>query len=409
MLPELLELRKDRASHLFFRKFIGLRLSKFRGLFGVPAYIVSDPQLAKQVLMDHEHFTRCNRFQDAAIDLMPYALFAIPGGDTWKTHRKLLQPGFGPVHLKHALDAADALCAELIQYTNTLADKKQHIEIHGAVNAVALDILGQVAFNKDFKTLLSFMNGKLNGAKKAADGLGRYSVPTFAWPYLGYPKNGPGAKEIVGYFDSLVAPLVQERRKQIQDGTIDQKEWKMDVLQRLLLADDRMTTANSVTSIIFELSKHPEIQERLYEDLVKHYQKNEPLTVESLSRSSYLDNVIKEGQRLHTTVGASLRETEQIMVSLIAIHADPLYWEEPDTFNPDRFEKPIVPGSFMPFGDGQMNCIGQKMAVIEMKVMLIRLLMQYKMELVPNQDLTFRYSVTYGLKDGLLIQCTKRQ
>ncbi|KAI8916249.1 cytochrome P450 [Gorgonomyces haynaldii] len=446
MVPDILKLKKDRQAHQFFKRFIGLRLSKFRGLFGKQAFIVADPELAKQVLMDHEHFTRDTRFQDAAIDLMPYALFAIPGGDTWKTHRKLLQPGFGPVHLKHALDATESLSSTLLSHIQTLADKGEPIDIHGAVNALALDLLGHVAFNTDFKSLLSYINGKESPAKKATDGLSsfidsRFSIPSLFWPYLGYPKNGPGAKEIVGYFDSLVAPLVQERHKQIQDGTIDQKEWKMDVLQRLLLADDRMsakeirdeiigfifagheTTANSITSIVYELVKNPEIQEKLHQDLVKHYNDNEPLTPENLSRSKYLEYVIKEGQRIHSTVGGSLRETikpvtldghkfdkgVRFTVLVYALHADPALWEEPEKFNPDRFEKPIVPGSFMPFGDGQMNCIGQKMAMIEMKVVLIRLLLAFKLELVPKQQLVYRSTVTLGLKDGLLIQCIKRQ
>ncbi|KAI8916251.1 cytochrome P450 [Gorgonomyces haynaldii] len=392
VLPELQKLSKQRQSHLFFRKFIGKRIGKFRLLFGQQAYVIAHPDVARQVWRDTEHFTRDPRFQNAVIDLMPFALFVIPGGDVWKKHRRLLQPGFGPVHLEHAQTAAETLSDQLVAYLKTLADKSEPIDIHAAMNALALDILGQVAFNADFKS--------------------RYSLPSFAWPFVGAARDGPEAKKVVQFFDSIVSPLIEQRRRQIQDGIIDQKDHKMDFLQRLLLADDKMTPEEIRGEIIGQLPtlKHPEIQERLYQDLLLHY-KDRPLTIESLSECKYLDNVIKEGQRLHSTVIGSPRETikpARFRILMMAFHSDPALWEEPEKFNPDRFEKPIVPGSFMPFGDGQMNCIGQKMAMIEMKVVLIRLLLAFKLELVPKQQLVYRSTVTLGLKDGLLIQCANR-
>ncbi|KAI8903054.1 hypothetical protein EDD86DRAFT_215663 [Gorgonomyces haynaldii] len=137
-------------------KFIGKRLGKVRGILGMQALVVSDPQLVKQVLTDSEHFTRDPRFQDAAIDLMPFALFAMAG----------------------------------------------------------------------------------------------FGMPTILWSYFGAPKNGPKAKEIVDFFDAIVDHWWKRDARQIQDGSIDQKEWKMDVLQRLLIADDLMSAKEIRDEII---------------------------------------------------------------------------------------------------------------------------------------------------------------
>ena len=73
------------------------------------------------------------------------------------------------------------------------------------------------------------------------------------------------------------------------------------------------------------------------------------------------------------------------------------------TFNPDRFDSEIIPGSFIPFGDGGHKCIGFKMAIIESKIILIKLIQQFRFELVPGQTLRKYYGITKSLKDGLFV------
>lgn len=53
---------------------------------------------------------------------------------------------------------------------------------------------------------------------------------------------------------------------------------------------------------------------------------------------------------------------------------DPDNWPEPLKFNPDRFLEPIKPGTFLPFGDGPHNCIGFKLALIEVKIFILEIL-----------------------------------
>jgi hypothetical protein len=47
-----------------------------------------------------------------------------------------------------------------------------------------------------------------------------------------------------------------------------------------------------------------------------------------------------------------------VMVSLYALHHDPELWQDPMTFNPDRFLKDPVPHSFIPFLEGRRMCAG---------------------------------------------------
>jgi cytochrome P450 len=77
-------------------------------------------------------------------------------------------------------------------------------------------------------------------------------------------------------------------------------------------------------------------------------------------------------------------------------------------FNPVRFLDPIVPGSFMPFGDGPHKCIGFKLAMTKMKIILARMIFEFDLELVEGQSLEVVSTITYGLKDGLMLKLNQR-
>lgn len=62
---------------------------------------------------------------------------------------------------------------------------------------------------------------------------------------------------------------------------------------------------------------------------------------------------------------------------------DEVHFKQPSEFIPERHEE-ICTGSayaFIPFSAGPRNCIGQKFAMLEMKIVLIQILRAY--ELLP--------------------------
>ena len=77
-----------------------------------------------------------------------------------------------------------------------------------------------------------------------------------------------------------------------------------------------------------------------------------------------------------------------------AIHTDPENFKDPMVFKPERFlqkanslgDTARHPFAFIPFSAGARNCIGQKFAMMEMKIILSLLLFNF--EMVPLMETT---------------------
>jgi cytochrome P450 len=93
-------------------------------------------------------------------------------------------------------------------------------------------------------------------------------------------------------------------------------------------------------------------------------------------------------------------------VNFIALFRNLKYWKDPKVFNPDRFDDLQEDCYFVPFGDGPMKCIGFRMAMIEMKLLVAKICIAFNMTLEP-QKLVAVTSITHGLKNGLKVRLHK--
>jgi cytochrome P450 len=62
------------------------------------------------------------------------------------------------------------------------------------------------------------------------------------------------------------------------------------------------------------------------------------------------------------------------------MNRDPEVYEDPDAFRPERFLN-TKPGMYtwIPFGGGRIRCLGDKIALLEMKAMIREVLTQYEL------------------------------
>jgi len=157
------------------------------------------------------------------------------------------------------------------------------------------------------------------------------------------------------------------------------------------------TTAAGMTWALYLIGSHPEVQEKVHEELdtVLGRDLSRPATMEALGKLSYLERVLKETLRLYPSVPLMGRVTTEdctidgqlvpagteVTILNYQIHHNKHVWEDPERFDPDRFlpENQVHrhPFAYIPFSAGPRNCIGQKFAILEEKVMLSAILRRY--------------------------------
>ncbi|XP_033222460.1 cytochrome P450 4C1-like [Belonocnema kinseyi] len=126
--------------------------------------------------------------------------------------------------------------------------------------------------------------------------------------------------------------------------------------------------------------------------------------MKEITELKYLDRVIKENLRLNPSVpGIGRRLTEDIILdgyfipkgcninlSIMSLHRDPEVWNDPLKFDPDRFlpENCIGrhPYAYVPFSAGPRNCIGQKFAMAEQKIVLTSILRKWRVKSAKSQE-----------------------
>ena len=151
------------------------------------------------------------------------------------------------------------------------------------------------------------------------------------------------------------------------------------------------TTSAALSWAVYALLTYPDVLGRLREEVSSL----EELTLRSLSLP-HLDRVVKETLRLYPPAPAGLRQANRDLEyadyglkkgELVAFSSHLTHrlapYRDPLTFNPERWnseseaaDKP-PPFAYLPFGGGSRYCIGASLALMIIKVGLIRLLQRY--------------------------------
>lgn len=165
------------------------------------------------------------------------------------------------------------------------------------------------------------------------------------------------------------------------------------------------TTAVAITWTLFLLGNNPEQQEKVHEELEEVFGDSDtPANLKELSQLKYLDRVLKETLRLFPSVPVISRDLMEdvkmgnytlpkgceVVMPIQLTHRDPNVWPDPTKFDPDRFlpenSKHRNPYAYVPFSAGPRNCIGQRFALLEEKIVLTAILRKWRVKSVKTFD-----------------------
>ena len=240
--------------------------------------------------------------------------------------------------------------------------------------------------------------------------------------------------------DKIIYGIINERRKSGED--------RGDLLSMLLMAQDEEgggvmtdeqvrdealtlflagheTTANALTWTWYLLSNNREAEAKLHAELDEVL--GRPPAVEDYPKLKYTENVLAESMRLfppawalgrlaseeHEFGGYSIPKGSLVLVSQFVAHRDSRFWEKPDEFLPERWEKLSIKEAsnkfiYLPFGGGVRRCIGEQFAWTEGVLLLATLARKWKFQLMPGQKIALNPLMTLRPKYKMKMRMEKR-
>lgn len=167
------------------------------------------------------------------------------------------------------------------------------------------------------------------------------------------------------------------------------------------------TTGWGLVWATYLLGLNPDAQEKVHQELDSVFGDDDmrEFSMDDVKKLKYTEAVVKEAQRLYPSVPLLGRRTKEptkigphlipsgvdVSVLVPVLHRNEEQFEDPERFRPERFFPENCKGrnaySFIPFSAGPRNCIGQKFALLEEKILLASLFRKFKVTSLDPRDL----------------------
>ncbi|MGC9199937.1 MAG: cytochrome P450 [Acidobacteriaceae bacterium] len=395
-------------------------------------YIVNHPILIRDVLVTHDwNFIKGPGLR-ASRPLFGHGLLTSEG-ELHRRQRRLVQPAFNNARLAEYAGAM----VELGETTLAGWRDQQELAIDQEMMRLTLQIVGRTLFTADV----------LHEAKEIGDAV----------------------SDAVGQFRQLNSPLIQAigllrgwvngravRSRRRFEGLLsrmiaDHREHPdryNDMLSLLMASDDETgtgymsdellldealtiflagheTTANALTWTWYLLAQHPEVEEKLHEEIDRVLQGRQP-TLEDAGKLCYTGEIFRETLRLYPPAWIIGREAvtgyrlgamevatgSTLLMSPYAMHRDPRFWNDPERFAPERWEdgqagdRPKF--AYFPFGAGTRVCIGEHFAALEGVLLMAVIAQQWRLRLMAGQEIAPQPQITLRPRGSIHMRLEQR-
>lgn len=366
IMGNLIEMQKDDPGQIQMRwteKFGGIVV--YRGLFGTPRMLISDPGALSYVLSNAYNFPKPAGTRSALSTILGDGVLTTEG-QQHKYQRKLVNPTFNqssvraytPLFHRHARALATVLeglyeskdFCELSPAMEPRFEQLKKREMTSIVDVLhwisrtTLDVIGESAFSYDLKSLhhgesgssiaQSFQEmmtrvGQLTLVERALLHLEQFSVFDGYRPLpTSFNKAAIGTQKTV---EQVAGKMIDEHKTSgmetdsdllqkiltlNEDPTVpsDQRMSRREVLGQLttLILAGHETTSTGLTWALWALAHHPAIQTRLRQEIREVWtDASEDISFEELHDLAFLDRVTAEVMRLHPPVHSTNREPAQ--------------------------------------------------------------------------------------------------
>nr|XP_055195914.1 cytochrome P450 3A12 [Nyctereutes procyonoides] len=403
-----------------------------------PVLAITDPDMIKTVLVKECYSVFTNRRSLGPVGFMKSAI-SLSEDEEWKRMRTLLSPTFTTGKLKEMFPIIGQYGDVLVSNLRKEAEKGKAINLKDVFGAYSMDVITSTSFGVNIDSLNHPQDPFVENTKKLLkfDFLDPLFFSILLFPFLTpvfeilniwlFPKK------VTDFFRKSVERMKESRLKDKQKHRVDflqlminsQNSKEMDthkVVSDLELVAQSIififagyeTTSSCLSFLMYELATHPDVQQKLQEEIDATFPNKAAPTYEALVQMEYLDMVLNETLRLYSVAGRLERVCKKdveisgvfipkgtvVMVPTFILHQDQNLWPEPEEFQPERFSRKnkdsINPYTYLPFGTGPRNCIGMRFAIMNMKLALIRVLQNFSFKSCKETQISLRIN-TQGI------------
>ncbi len=383
------------------------------------AYVTCDPQLVEILLTRKVHTERRARSYKAMARLIPGA----PGplfmdGAEWLRHTKTLLPAF---HGSHVDSLPQTIHQTALDYASSWRDGERIDDLFTEITKLGADVALRAGFGLDPKSRLAHQLGEELMRYKfyTMRSMARLDEFGFSLGQLrALPKFITGLVELKSQMKrigAIVRSIIEERRIGGENGWI----WLM---REAGYSEREVTnTVNhlygaynasdfSITCALYELSRRPDWAETLRQEFdavlgdrphpvngdFPHLVNTTCFMKEVFRKYPVAMCVMRQTGEPIETAGGRLPAGAEVTILLYALHHHPDFWEEPETFNPLRWQDAATPRetySYLPFLTGARQCLGRRLAEMIFVVILHTLLRHYEIGVLDRSVRMNRYMI----------------
>ncbi len=397
------------------------------GLGNDTVFLVNDASALKDILKsDYLRFPRGKTLDDVRF-LLGKGLFAADH-EIWSSQRKLIKPAFHseafPVLETVIKEEIEGLKAKLDEFSRS----GEQFDFERIMKRLMFRITVRNLFNGDARAdadeiieALDIITGYASFGSHTFSVIKKNLYSSLGKKYKTPAKILKAGAVIEDFVNRILTDVYESPEKtgtflnilinEAREGRIP-KEQVIDEMKNIVFAGFD-TTAEALTWSFFSLCNRPDILRKTRDEISS----SESPDYKNVFRLPYTQNVVKETLRLFPPAWAFHRITTSesvlagyaipanswLFISPWLIHRSSRFWDNPEEFNPGRFNDEErsqgIRFEYMPFGNGPHVCIGNGIANFELLYILA--------SLVPYYDFHFTDKKPPRLISGIILRSSR--
>jgi cytochrome P450 len=411
-------------------KYTALHGDTFRFYFGgvKEAIVTTNPVVIQHVLK-----TNAENYRKSEIQVKRMGHFLGKGlltteGEAWRTQRRLIQTGFERKQLEEISSIMQDSLADSLQDFDRHA-RLGPVDIYPHLMKITFAMVGRSLFGARLKDedieLISL------AISTVQEFMVRQTIQPYLNPWFAVSGELRRHEEMRSRAFGVLLDYLRRRRGEgpghdllqilmdarYSDGHGMSDELVLSESMQLLVAGHE-TSSNALSWLLYLLSSRPDCVDRIRQEFDSVLGERS-LSYLDVPKFEFTNQVILEALRLYPPFwmvdrmaiaddragDLAIPRGSTIVVFIYGVHHSPQYWENPESFDQERFakgkEKLHTPFTHLPFGAGPRGCIGGNYAMLQILMILSVLLRKYDFCLVPGQTIQARPMVILRPEHGI--------